>query len=576
MNMKTLFTFLLAFSLCVGLMAQISIIGPGSPSGNWTTDHDLTQTSPGVWTGTFTLSVGELKFRLDGDWTFNWGGTAWPSGSAIQGGANINVGSAGLYNIEFNLTTETYSFTPPPPANVGIGTTSPTEKLDVAGNIKTTGEIKPNGTAGQVNQVLTSNGDGTMQWAAMSSGGSGGAGAGPWSDWCTDNIIEHFPVVNQFVGTNNFFGRSVSISGDYAIVGAPGDSDGGYLTGSAAIFKRNVSSGAWEQQGSKLTIPGTLNYFGRSVSISGDYAIVGAPQTNIGFAAIFKRNVSSGAWEQQGPTLSLSGSGQQNFGHSVSISGDYAVVGAPNDDGSGSATIYKRNSSTGAWETQLPKLTNISIEPGDKFGTSVAISGDYAIVGAPNDDHDGDGMSNIGSATIFKRNASTGVWEHQTPKLTNPNAAEGDNFGTSVAISGDYAIVGANNDDEGGFTNNGSVAVFKRNASTGAWVQQGTKLTNPIAASNDEFGYSVAIAGDYAIVGAIWDDEGSGLTNNGSATIYRRYGYIWRVVQKFNHPGSQYDDRFGSSIAIDNIGRFLVGAEGVQGNTGAAFFGKVR
>jgi hypothetical protein len=153
-----------------GLQAQISIIGPASPSGNWTTDHNLTESpaGSGVWTGTFALTVGDLKFRENANWTVSWGAASFPNGTAVLNGPNIPVSPAGTYHITFNTTTLVYSFAVPSSGNIGIGTTSPAEMLDVAGNIKTTGEIKPNGTAGQANQVLISNGDGTMQWAAMS------------------------------------------------------------------------------------------------------------------------------------------------------------------------------------------------------------------------------------------------------------------------------------------------------------------------------------------------------------------------------------------------------------------------
>lgn len=159
--------------------------------------------------------------------------------------------------------------------------------------------------------------------------------------------------------------------------------------------------------------------------------------------------------------------------------------------------------------------------------------------------------------------------------VSDVNGVNDDLFGYSVSISGDYAIVGAKDDEEGGLNLTGSATIFKRNPSTGVWESQG-KLTNPGAASGDAFGSSVSISGDYAIVAANGDDEGSGLTNNGSATVYRRYGNIWRVVQKFTHPGSANNDYFGIGVSIDgSTRRFLVGAFGVQTNTGMAFFGKV-
>ena len=203
------------------------------------------------------------------------------------------------------------------------------------------------------------------------------------------------------------------------------------------------------------------------------------------------------------------------------------------------------------------------------FGISVAISGVYAIVGANSDNEGFVG----GSATIFKRNSGTGVWESQG-KLTNAVSANLDHFGYSVAISGDYAIVGAYFDDELGFTENGSATIFKRNSGTGVWESQG-KLTNPSAANSDLFGYSVAISGDYAIVGARSDDEG--FTDNGSATIYRRYGNVWRNLPKTSDPSAANYDYFGASVAIDgSTARFLIGAFGSSSYKGLAVFGQVK
>ena len=141
----------------------------------------------------------------------------------------------------------------------------------------------------------------------------------------------------------------------------------------------------------------------------------------------------------------------------------------------------------------------------DFFGESVAISGDYAVVGAA---YDGDHGASSGSAYIFKRNGT--AWTQEAKISASDGAAE-DFFGWSVAISGDYAVVGA----YGAGTWSGSAYIFKRDGT--AWTEQ-AKITASDGAVDDNFGWSVAISGDYAVVGAYLDDD-AGL-QSGSAYIY--------------------------------------------------------
>jgi len=190
--------------------------------------------------------------------------------------------------------------------------------------------------------------------------------------------------------------------------------------------------------------------FGYSVSVSGDYAIIGAYYDDdkgsySGSAYIFKYDGT--VWYEQAKLTASDGAADDLFGHCVSISGDYAIIGAYLDDDhgseSGSAYIFKRDGET--WYEQ-DKLTASDGAAGDVFGYSVSISGDYAIVGAWRDDDKGD---DSGSAYIFKRDGS--VWSEQV-KLTASDGAAEDRFGYCVSVSGDYdyAIVGAYVDDDNG------------------------------------------------------------------------------------------------------------------------------
>jgi hypothetical protein len=313
---------------------------------------------------------------------------------------------------------------------------------------------------------------------------------------------------------DDHFGWPVSISGDYAIVGAYRDDDRGADSGSAYIFALDyLNCSDWDQIVKLTASDGAANdYFGFSVSISGDYAVVGAYYdddrgANSGSAYIFKYDGAT--WSQQQKLTASDGAANDNFGNSVSISGDYAVVGAYDDDdrgtNSGSAYIFKRVGTTWSQQAKLTASDGAAI---DNFGYSVSISGDYAIIGAYRDDDKG---ADSGSAYIFKYDGATWV---QQQKWTASDGSASDNFGNSVSISGDYAVVGAYGDDDRG-TNSGSAYIFKYDGAT--WSQQ-QKWTASDGAANDFFGGSVSISGDYAVVGAYGDDDRG--SSSGSAYMF--------------------------------------------------------
>lgn len=237
------------------------------------------------------------------------------------------------------------------------------------------------------------------------------------------------------------------------------------------------------------------------------------------------------------------------FGFSVAINGNYAVVGAPYDNvganvDQGCVYIFVRNASV--WSEQA-KLTASDGAAGDLFGYSVAINGSYVIVGAHMDNSPG---LDAGSAYIFFRNGTD--WSEQA-KLVAANAASGDHFGYSVSISGAYAAIGAKDDDIGADVNEGSVYVFSRSGSS--WSQQDNRIA-PLGSAGDHFGYSVGINGDYLVVGANDDDVG-GISNAGSAHIFLRNGTNWEYQDQLAPDGtSNEDDHFGEAVAID--GNYII------------------
>ncbi|HEX9696866.1 MAG TPA: FG-GAP repeat protein [Actinomycetota bacterium] len=243
-----------------------------------------------------------------------------------------------------------------------------------------------------------------------------------------------------------------------------------------------------------------------------------------------------GAVTEEAKLTAIDAAAGDRFGRSVSVSGDTAVVGSYFDDDagseSGSAYVFTRSGTT--W-TQQAKLTASDAAAGDQFGFSVSVSGDTAVVGSLLDD---DAGSNSGSAYVFTRTGST--WTQQA-KLTATDAAAGDQFGFSVSVSGDTAVVGSLLDDDAG-SNSGSAYVFIRSGST--WTQQ-AKLTATDAAAGAQFGVSVSVSGDTAVVGSWFDDSFSG-----SAYVFSRSGSTWTQQAKLTATDAAAFDQFGVSVSV--------------------------
>ena len=315
-------------------------------------------------------------------------------------------------------------------------------------------------------------------------------------------------------------GRSVDIEGDLAIAGARGDDDGGSAAGAAYIFVRDGDE--WKEEDKLLAEdPSAEDIFGTSVSLSGDYAIVGAYLDDDGGSAtgsayIFKRN-PQGKWAQTDKlNLGKNAVALDTFGVSVSLSGDTALIGAHQRDvkgkgvDSGAAYIFVRE---GEKWIEKQELIASDGQPGDYFGFSCAISGEYVIVGSYLNDEKGE---DAGAAYIYERDAISKKWS-EAAKITAGDTAAGDWFGHAVSIGragGNVAaMVGAPLDDDNGL-DSGSVYSFAR---TGNWTEK-KKTTNSDGAEDDYFGSAIDMGGTYSISGAYRDDDGG--DRSGAAYIY--------------------------------------------------------
>ena len=341
----------------------------------------------------------------------------------------------------------------------------------------------------------------------------------------------------------DWFGRSVSVSGDTALVGADGDDDNGSFSGSAYVFTR--SGTVWSEE-DKLTASDAASgdRLGWSVSLFADTALVGANGdddngSDSGSAYVFTR--AGTVWTEEAKLLPSDGLGGDEFGFSVSLSGDTALVGAYRDDvqpliDNGSAYVYTR---VGTVWSEEDKLTASDGAVADRFGVSVSLSGDTALIGAYREDP---ALTDAGSAYVFTR-AGT-VWSEEA-KLTASDPGSHDFFGWAVSLSGDTAWVGAYQEDPP-LADAGSAYVFTR---VGTVWSDAVKRYADDTTSNANLGWSVSLSGDTALVGAYRDDVRP-LSDSGSAFVYTRSGTVWSQQARLTASDASSSDQFGHSVSI--------------------------
>lgn len=380
------------------------------------------------------------------------------------------------------------------------------------------------------------------------------------------------------------FGQVISISGDYAVIGALADNgaaDGKpelAYAGAAYLFFND--NGTWVQV-KKLypSVRAAGTYFGRSVCIKGDYIIIGSesqtddneqnPIQGAGAAYIYAKDQGGpGNWGLVKKVTSPNRQFREYFGGSVAIEGDYAVAGAYYE---GRTYILEKNAggndNWGSVATLLPQGGNDF----DSFGANVAISGEYVVVSAWSDDNSGTGpaIDHSGSAYIFKRSMGGANSWGLVKKFTAPVKSEYASFGSSIAIDGDYVVVGAWN--EGGVHGStlvpgaGSAYLFaKNNGGVDQWGLH--KALTPNIRNSSSFGTSVAIKGSSIVVGGFLDDfdynNENFVSNGGAAWVFsENHGGTgnWGQTEKIHAPDRDEDEVFGNAVAL-NENQIIVGS----------------
>lgn len=437
-------------------------------------------------------------------------------------------------------------------------------------------------------------------------------------------ITENYPIGSPYVGGMHF-GVRVAISGDTLAVGARledspssgvnGDASAVGAGGSGAVYVFVRDGAGWMLEAYvKASNPQPSDHFGYAVALDGDTLVVGAPNEDsnargvngsqsdnsagsAGAVYVFAR--SGGVWTQQAylkasntDVSSAPGYGDQ-FGWSVSVSGDTVVVGAPHEDssatgvggdqfnsladGSGAAYVFVRAGTTWSQQAYL-KASNTGTA--DSFGLSVGVSGETVVVGAPNEDSDATGVNpatgsdsafEAGAAYVFVRSGTT--WSQQAyVKASNTRSAVG--LGTSVAVAGDTLIAGAPGESSVGTGVNGNPAsgpgggggaayVFARSGST--WTQQAF-LKPPTTWAGGGFGTRVAATTDCVVVGNQYDWGGASGINSpepctmsgtgcratsGAAYVFvRSGGTTWSQGAYLKASNVGNADEFGASVAI--------------------------
>jgi Tol biopolymer transport system component len=362
------------------------------------------------------------------------------------------------------------------------------------------------------------------------------------------------------------FGRGIALRSGKMLIGArrldrTGANDSG------AIFTSEQSAGVWSPalQVTPSTLPAAGDRLGWSVGMDQNWAFVGAPNrdsagNDAGAVWVFERT-GGNTWTQRAILTAPDAQAGANFGYSVDLVFDTAIVGAPNHDAagtdSGKAYVYQRSGSTWNLVGQFAPSDGAA---GDQFGFDVGLSqaGTDAVIGAPGDDRTG--LTDAGAAYIYRR--LSGTWPNTvTRRLEATGAVNGERLGTAVVVTNSYAAAGAPS------VGTGQVRTFTKGNSTWTTVTEGT-IAPADGEAGDLFGSALAATGSLLAVGS--PDSGTPFFDSGAIYVYgSSSGFV--LQSRVAAPDASAGDALGGDVAIDGL-TLAAGAGGFDiGGTAYAF-----
>ena len=416
-------------------------------------------------------------------------------------------------------------------------------------------------------------------------------------------------------GIDQKFGTSVSLTNNRIIVGASGaKNDVDEVTGAAYIFDLNGAT--WTE--TKKILPSdshTINQFGKQVSIDGNQVFIAAKDTNFpnrtGYVYAFK--LENSLWQEN---QKLTATATINFGSSIAQSADNLIIGTEyysNTTSSLSGAAYTYKLVQNIWDSEV-QLTAKESSAGDLYGSSVDFYGDYAVVGAPNDYTNGESLGSVyiyyfsggnwtevqkiipvdddsftkygytvklyenflfvgshqyddnGAVYVYKKD--NGQWLEAQVLTPSDSTDNGDNFGFSFDVSEDTLMIGSHFNNPTGDFNGRSGAVYTYTLTNSVWVED-QKIVSLDLAYLDNFGYSVSLDGDIAMVGSNLDDTISG-RNAGSVTVFRRINNTWAETAKLLPNDGESEMGFANLIQLQG-NRALIGSSRSGSENGYAY-----
>ena len=387
-----------------------------------------------------------------------------------------------------------------------------------------------------------------------------------WDDAADDSITGHEYYQAQIarldhldLSVDDYFGWSVAVDGDVAVVGAPGDELETRLPGAAYVFTRE--SGVWTRVAELTASDGSDgDRFGVSVAVDGDTIVVSAKNhgvDSVDHGAVYVFAKPDSGWADANETAKLTpsdGADHDRFGAKVALAGDTVVVGAPHDDDGednrsvGSAYVFIKPGTGWADATETAKLTASDGDEYHQFGKSVATDGATVVVGAPRSFSP---ENPPGTAYVFVRPSDGWANATETGQLSASDGHDFDFFGESVGVDGDTILVGTPLNERDDYPS-GAAYVFARLDSGWASADETGKLTPSDGTINNQFGFSVAVGGDHIVVSSVGDGEVG--ANGGAAYAYAEPTAGWGdavETVKLTAPDASTSYRVGYSVAVD-------------------------